>query len=85
MPPDRRDRRVGQRNFVREVEMKNGKQEWRCAGCGKLLGVHNGTRLHIRMEKGHEYLVGLPATATCRGCRQINEFHSKPNSLNAAS
>ena len=49
-------------------------QEWRCARCGKLLGIWNGSRLHIRFTRGHEYLVSLPATTVCRGCRTLNEL-----------
>jgi phage FluMu protein Com len=48
--------------------------EWHCTHCGKLLGVLKGMRLHIRFSHGHEYLVGFPATSTCRGCRTLNEF-----------
>jgi len=50
------------------------KQEWRCTRCGKLLGVLEGTRLHIRFARGHEYIVGFPATSVCRGCRTLNEL-----------
>lgn len=50
------------------------KREWRCARCKKLLGVQDGSRLHIRFARGHEYLVGFPATTVCRGCKTINEL-----------
>ncbi len=50
------------------------RMEWRCVGCGKLLGVHHGDRLHLRFAQGHEFLVGLPVTGTCRGCGTLNEF-----------
>ena len=49
-------------------------QDWRCKKCGKLLGVYNGTRLHIRDTRGHQYLVGFPVTGICRGCGTLNEF-----------
>lgn len=52
-------------------------REWRCIRCEKLLGIHNGVRLHIRFAKGHEYLVGLPATGTCRSCGALNEFREE--------
>jgi len=52
--------------------------EWRCKKCGKLLGLHTGTRLHIRYARGHEYLVGFPATGTCRGCGTLNDFCAQP-------
>jgi hypothetical protein len=48
-------------------------QEWRCGRCGKLLGVVDDGRLHLRFARGHEYLVGFPATSVCRGCRTLNE------------
>lgn len=49
-------------------------KEWRCSRCGKLLGVHDGNRLHIRFAQGHEYRVGLPVTGICRHCGTLNEF-----------
>ena len=47
--------------------------EWRCSGCGKLLGLRKADRLHIRFARSHEYLVGFPATGTCRACGTLNE------------
>jgi hypothetical protein len=49
-------------------------QEWRCSHCGKLLGIVCERRLHLRFARGHEYLVGLPATCVCRTCRTLNEL-----------
>ena len=49
-------------------------QEWRCPRCGKLLGVVANGRLHLRFARGHEYLVGFPATSTCRSCGTLNEL-----------
>ena len=46
--------------------------EWRCTRCAKLLGVRREGRIHLRFARGHEYLVSLPATATCRGCGILN-------------
>ena len=51
-------------------------KEWRCTGCRKLLGVLHDGRLHLRFARGHEYLVGFPATSVCRGCRKLNELTS---------
>jgi phage FluMu protein Com len=48
--------------------------EWRCSRCNKLLGVYQDGRMHLRFARGHEYLAGLPVTATCRGCRTLNEI-----------
>jgi hypothetical protein len=53
-------------------------REWRCTRCGKLLGVQRGARLHLRFARGHEYLVGLPATGTCRVCGTLNETGVQP-------
>jgi hypothetical protein len=46
--------------------------EWRCARCHKLLGVCRDGRMHLRFARGHEYLVGFPVQATCRGCGTLN-------------
>jgi len=48
-------------------------QEWRCSRCGKLLGVFIDNRIHIKFVRSHEYLVGLPATGTCRACGTLNQ------------
>jgi phage FluMu protein Com len=48
--------------------------EWRCSRCGKLLGVLKGRRLHIRLSRSHEYLVGFPVTGVCRSCQTLNEI-----------
>ncbi len=51
-------------------------RDWRCARCGKLLGVVDGERIHIRFARGHEYLVGLPTTSVCRSCGALNELRN---------
>jgi hypothetical protein len=28
--------------------------------------------MHLRFARGHEYLVGFPVAATCRGCGTLN-------------
>ena len=53
------------------------RKQWRCTRCGKLLGLFEGKRLHIRFARGHEYLVGFPATSVCRGCRTLNEVPAR--------
>lgn len=53
--------------------------EWRCARCGKLLGVFEDERLHIRFSRGHEYLVGFPITTVCRNCHTLNEVLEPDN------
>ncbi len=50
------------------------KREWRCTGCGKLLGILQGTRLHIQFARGHKYIVGTPANTVCRCCETLNEL-----------
>ena len=46
--------------------------DWRCTRCDKLLGVCRDGRMHLRFARGHEYLVGFPVQATCRGCGTLN-------------
>ena len=47
--------------------------DWRCTRCEKLLGVCRDGRMHLRFARGHEYLVGFPVQATCRGCGTLNQ------------
>ena len=47
--------------------------EWRCGRCAKLLGVCRDRRMHLRFARGHEYFVGFPVVATCRGCGTLNQ------------
>lgn len=47
--------------------------DWRCTGCGKLLGIRRDGGMHLSFARGHEYLVGYPATAICRGCGTLNQ------------
>lgn len=46
--------------------------DWRCTRCSKLLGQFRDGRLHVRFARGHEYFVGFPVDATCRGCGSLN-------------
>jgi hypothetical protein len=49
------------------------RSEWRCTRCAKLLGViRPGGRVHLRFGRSHEYIVGYPVVATCRGCGTLN-------------
>ena len=45
---------------------------WRCTRCDKLLGVCRDGQMHLRFARGHEYFVGFPVVATCRGCGTLN-------------
>lgn len=47
---------------------------WRCTRCRALLARKRGGRLHVRFARGHEYIVGLPATTRCRFCQTLNEY-----------
>ena len=47
--------------------------EWRCTRCEKLLGVCRDGRMHLRFARGHEYFVGFPVVAPCRGCGTLNQ------------
>lgn len=51
-----------------------GGRQWRCSRCRKLLAIVRGDRLHISFARGHEYLVGFPATTACRHCKTLNEI-----------
>ena len=51
--------------------------EWRCQQCEKLLGCESGGRLHIRIARGREYRVGLPAQANCGACGTLNELAAR--------
>ena len=46
---------------------------WRCTQCDKLLGVCREGQMHLRFARGHEYFVGFPVVATCRGCSTLNK------------
>lgn len=48
--------------------------EWRCTQCDKLLGVGRDGQMHLRFARGHEYFVGFPVVATCRGCGTLNKI-----------
>ena len=47
--------------------------DWRCSQCSKLLGVCRDGRMHLRFSRSHEYFVGFPVVATCRGCGTLNQ------------
>ncbi len=32
--------------------------------------------MHLRFARGHEYFVGFPVQATCRGCGTLNQASS---------
>ena len=59
--------------FANEENAMAHQEDWRCVQCGKLLGRIAEGRLHIRYERGNEYLVALPVTSTCRKCGTLNE------------
>ncbi|MCA8882023.1 MAG: hypothetical protein KDA73_19185 [Rhodobacteraceae bacterium] len=52
--------------------------DWRCRCCGKRLGLCFADHVHLRFARGHEYLVGYPVTATCRGCNTLNRRDGDP-------
>lgn len=49
-------------------------KKWRCK-CGKLFGVLDGGRLHIRFARGYQYVVGFPVSTVCRDCGALNELN----------
>lgn len=46
--------------------------DWRCESCGKLLGRRKRGLVHIRIARGHEYLVDGDVVGTCRVCTTMN-------------
>lgn len=56
-----------------KTKLTNPNSQWRCTRCDKLLGVRRGGQMHLRFTRGHEYLVGFPVVATCRGCGTLNQ------------
>lgn len=61
---------AGDRTLAPEVDVG---AEWRCLSCGKLLGVHRGGRVHVRVSRGDEFLAPLPVLGLCRRCGTLNE------------
>ena len=64
---------TGASGAARFTASKAADADWRCTSCGKLLGVCRSGRMHLRFTRGHEYLVGFPVQATCRGCGTLNQ------------
>lgn len=60
-------------------------REWRCKLCGKLLGMIEGDRLHVRFARMHEYLMGPPVTTKCWGCGMLNEYSPGKEVRNTAT
>lgn len=58
--------------------------EWRCHKCGKLLGVVRCGRIHLQFTRGHQYVVGMPVMASCRGCGTMNELDRQSVKATAA-
>ena len=65
-------RRVANQSHNAGTPPSNTQREWRCNSCAKLLGVCRDSQMHLRFARGHEYLVGFPVVATCRGCGSLN-------------
>ena len=72
-------RRVANQSHNAGTPPSNTQREWRCNSCAKLLGVCRDGRMHLRFARGHEYFVGFPVVATCRGCGTLNQMKSPPN------
>jgi RNase P subunit RPR2 len=49
------------------VEASGASKQWRCPGCGNLLGVRNGTEIEVRY-KDARYVVTGAVRAHCRRC-----------------
>ncbi|GGE82647.1 hypothetical protein H1W37_03605 [Stappia taiwanensis] len=72
-PDPSRHPAAGSRTVAEKNTPKASGADWRCTRCDKLLGVRRDGQLHLRFARGHEYLVSLPAVATCRGCGTLNK------------
>ena len=48
--------------------------DWRCHRCSRLLGRLEDGVVHLHFARGHQYLVSLPAVATCRACNSLNKL-----------
>ncbi len=57
--------------------METSGDHWCCYQCRKLLGVRKKGRLYIRLARGQEYIVTLPAVAHCRRCGALNEVSAE--------
>lgn len=55
-----------------DIRSTTSNSQWRCKRCDKLLGVCMDGQMHLRLGRAHEYLVGYPVVATCRGCGTLN-------------
>jgi len=60
-----------------EATMRND-FKWRCRRCGHLLGIEDGSRLHIQFARGHQYWCALPVSCVCRKCGTLNELGHVP-------
>ena len=78
MPTPIPSRQPAQLNWTGDAKTKptTSNAEWRCTRCDKLLGVRRDGRMHLRFARGHEYFVGFPVVATCRGCGTLNQAKS---------
>ncbi len=57
--------------------MNQRQAKWTCSRCGRQLGERVGDdRLEIKLSRGHQYLVTLPATCVCPrpDCQTLNEI-----------
>lgn len=49
-----------------------GHVDWRCVDCHQLLGVLRDGQIQIRFSRGADYIVSVPAAATCSSCGAVN-------------
>ena len=75
MPTPLPSRRAAPTSWTGAAKTKHitSNAEWRCTRCDKLLGVFRGGQMHLRFARAHEYFVGFPVVATCRGCGTLNQ------------
>lgn len=66
--------RPAHRHAPRATRRTATSDEWRCDCCDTLLGMRRGAGLHVSFARGHEYLVALPVSCTCRRCNAPNRL-----------
>lgn len=63
---------------IKPVYNVSTEKPWRCAGCGKQLGVvirRNGIR-HLRIEHaGLVIVISMGAEVTCPACHEVREWY----------
>ncbi|MFI0846581.1 hypothetical protein [Mesorhizobium sp. IMUNJ 23232] len=73
MPTPLPSRQAATTSWTGAAKPITSESNWRCMQCDKLLGVCRDGCMHLRFARAHEYFVGFPVVATCRGCGTLNQ------------